>query len=72
MNKSIQGYIDCCRIEGFGMSTSTVVSECTQCYNIRTNEVTRDIIKFYEKEEDARNEVTKVYAKTNMMDLTEV
>ena len=32
----------------------------------------RDIIKIFEKEEDARNEVTKVNAKTNMMDLTEV
>ena len=32
----------------------------------------RDIIQNFEKKEDARNEVTKVYAKTNMMDLTEV
>ena len=32
----------------------------------------KDSIKIFEKEEDTRNEVTKVYAKTNMMDLTEV
>ena len=43
MNRSIQGYINICSKIGFGMSTSTVVSECTHCCNTRTNNVTRDM-----------------------------
>ena len=45
MNSSIQGTINRCSIVGFGMSSSTVVGECTECYDIRNQEVSREFAR---------------------------
>ena len=34
-----------CSIVGFGMSTSTVVSKCTQCYDTRAQEFSREFAR---------------------------
>ena len=45
MHRSLQGYINCCRIEGLGMSTSTVVCECKECYDTRSQGVSREFAR---------------------------
>ena len=42
MHRSLHGVLNHCSIVGFGMSTSTVVGECTECYDIRNQEVSRE------------------------------
>ena len=42
MHRSLHGISNHCSIVGFGMSTSTVVGECTECYDIRNQEVSRE------------------------------
>ena len=45
MHRSLHGVLNHCSIVGFGMSSSSVVGECTECYDIRNQEVSREFAR---------------------------
>ena len=62
MHRSLHGISNRCSMVGFGMSTSTVVGECTECYDIRNQEMSREFArrkkivmqKYWEKKGDPK------------------
>ena len=42
MHRTSNGFMNHCSINGFGMYSSTVVGECTECYDMRTNLFTKE------------------------------